>query len=54
MLACARLAVPPTKTVFVDDARANVDAAAALGIRALLHRNTGDTIAALEALIRAE
>jgi len=54
MLACARLAVPPAKTVFVDDAPVNVDAAAAVGLRALLHRSTDETIAAVEALIRAE
>jgi FMN phosphatase YigB (HAD superfamily) len=54
VLACDRLGVPPARTAFVDDDQANVDVAAALGFRAVLHRDAGETIAAVEALIRAD
>jgi epoxide hydrolase-like predicted phosphatase len=50
-LACARLAVQPSETVFVDDMPVNVDAASGVGLQAVLHRDTVDTIAALDALI---
>jgi epoxide hydrolase-like predicted phosphatase len=51
VLTCDRLGVPPARTVFVDDAQANMDAAAVLGLLVVLHRDTGETIAAVKALI---
>jgi hypothetical protein len=44
LLSCARLGVEPAEAVFVDDVPVNVDAAAELGLQALLHRTAGDTI----------
>jgi putative hydrolase of the HAD superfamily len=50
-LACARLRVSPSEAVFVDDVPANVQAAADVGLRSVLHRDTAATIAALDALL---
>lgn len=47
-LACERLDVAPDEVVFLDDLRANVEAARALGMRGLLF--TGDTIATIREL----
>jgi putative hydrolase of the HAD superfamily len=46
-LACARLALPPSACVFVDDHEPNVRAAEAGGLRGILHRHDrGDDLAA--------
>jgi epoxide hydrolase-like predicted phosphatase len=50
-LACRRLAVRPAESVFVDDVQANVDAAAQLGLHAVLHQETPDTIATIDSLL---
>jgi epoxide hydrolase-like predicted phosphatase len=49
-LTCARLGVAPTECVFVDDLQPNVDAAAALGMTVILHREYDETAARLEEL----
>ncbi len=51
-LACARLALPPSACIFVDDHEPNVRAAETAGMRAILHRHDrGDDLATqLEAL----
>ncbi len=51
MLACRRLDVDPTRTVFVDDAQIAVDGAAAVGMKTVLHHNTRSTIAELDTLL---
>lgn len=50
-LACRRLAVDPTRTVFVDDAQIAVDGAAAVGMTTVLHHDTHSTIAQLDTLL---
>ncbi len=50
-LACARLGVEPHELVFLDDMQHCVDGAAALGIRALVHRSTPESIEAITALL---
>ena len=54
MLACERLAVVPSDAVFVDDLRENVAGAEAVGMTALLHRDSAATIAELEDLLGVE
>jgi epoxide hydrolase-like predicted phosphatase len=51
LLACERLGVEPRDAVFVDDLRENVVGAEAVGITALLHRDSAATVAALEDLL---
>jgi len=41
-IAAARAGVAPGRCLFVDDRRENVEAAAALGVRGLLHRTPAD------------
>jgi putative hydrolase of the HAD superfamily len=49
---CARLGVRLDQAAFLDDVRANVDAARALGMAAVLHRgDAAESIAAMEALL---
>ena len=48
-LALSLLEVTPAQALFVDDQQVNVDAAAALGIHALLHRSWDETRPAIEA-----
>jgi epoxide hydrolase-like predicted phosphatase len=50
-LACERLEIEPGEAVFVDDLRENCDGAEAVGMTAVLHRETSDTVARLEALL---
>jgi putative hydrolase of the HAD superfamily len=50
-LALDQLDVSAARTVFVDDAPINVDAALALGMRAIRHRDAESTRAELAALI---
>jgi putative hydrolase of the HAD superfamily len=50
-LACERLGVEPADSVFVDDLRENVAGAEAIGMTAVLHRDTAATIAELERLL---
>ena len=53
-LAAQRLGVEPQEVVFLDDVQANVDAALAVGMAAVLHPSadaTPDTIAAVEAIL---
>ncbi len=51
LLAAERLGVEPAACVLVDDLRPNVLAAEALGLRAVLHRDTPTTVAALERML---
>jgi putative hydrolase of the HAD superfamily len=51
LLAAERLGVEPASCVFVDDLRENCAGAEALGMTALLHRDSGETIAKLEELL---
>jgi epoxide hydrolase-like predicted phosphatase len=50
-LACDRLAVEPGESVFVDDLRENCAGAEAVGMTAVLHRDSAETVAALEELL---
>lgn len=49
-LACERLEVEPGGAVFVDDLRENCEGAEAVGMTAVLHRESGRTIGRLEQL----
>jgi putative hydrolase of the HAD superfamily len=51
LLACERLGTEPADSVFVDDLRENVAGAEAVGMTAVLHRDSGATIAELEELL---
>jgi epoxide hydrolase-like predicted phosphatase len=48
-VACERLTVKPKETIFLDDVQGHVDAARALGMRAVRYESTQQAIAALEA-----
>ena len=50
-LACERLGVAPEELVFIDDTPRCVDSANALGIHAVLHSSTPETIRAVTALL---
>ena len=50
-LACERLGVEPDELVFIDDTQICVDGAAAIGIHAVLHESTPDTIARVKAVL---
>jgi putative hydrolase of the HAD superfamily len=47
LLACRELSVEPEAAVFVDDLRENCEGAEAVGITAILHRNSEHTVAEL-------
>ena len=51
LLACERLGVEPAGCVFVDDLRENVTGAEAVGMTAILHRDSAQTVARLEELL---
>jgi putative hydrolase of the HAD superfamily len=51
-LACERLQIQPHEMIFLDDVDANVEAAQALGIHAILFTNTTQAIADIEGLLR--
>ncbi len=51
-LACGRLGVDPEESVFVDDLRENCAGAEAVGMTAVLHRDSAQTVARLEELLR--
>jgi putative hydrolase of the HAD superfamily len=53
-LGAERLGVPAEACVFVDDLRENVAGAEAVGMTALLHRDSDQTVAALSALFSLE
>ncbi len=50
-LACERLGVEPADCVFVDDLRENITGAEAVGMTAILHRDSAQTVARLEELL---
>jgi len=50
LLACERLGVEPGDCVFVDDLRENVTGAEAVGMTAILHRDSAATVMRLEEL----
>jgi epoxide hydrolase-like predicted phosphatase len=50
-LACTRLGVSPAEMVFVDDVEQNVTSAREAGLHAVFHRDTPQTIAALNQLL---
>lgn len=52
-IAIERLGVPAAEIVFLDDVPANVDAARAAGIRAVLFTTTAQAIADIEALLQS-
>jgi putative hydrolase of the HAD superfamily len=51
LLAAERLGVEPGDCVFVDDLRENVAGAEAVGMTAILHRDSSETLARLEELL---
>jgi epoxide hydrolase-like predicted phosphatase len=51
LLAAERIGLPPRQCVFIDDIQANVDAAAALGMAGVLHRDPLATTARLAGLL---
>ena len=51
LLACERLGVEPPECVFVDDLRENCEGAEAVGMTAVLHRETAQTLRRLEELL---
>jgi epoxide hydrolase-like predicted phosphatase len=50
-LACERLGVEPGDCVFVDDLRENCEGAEAVGMTAVLHRDSAATVTELERLL---
>ena len=50
-LAAERVELDPSQCVFVDDLRENCEGAEAVGMTAVLHRDTGDTLARVEQLL---
>jgi putative hydrolase of the HAD superfamily len=50
-LACERLGIEPADAVFVDDLRENCAGAEAVGMAAVLHRDTAETVAELDRLL---
>ena len=50
-LACERLGVDPEDAVFVDDLRENCEGAEAVGMAAVLHRETAETVRELDRLL---
>jgi putative hydrolase of the HAD superfamily len=52
-LTCERLGVQPAEIVFLDDVEANVAAARACGLQAILFRETSEAIAAIQACLQA-
>lgn len=50
-LACERLGIEPPAAVFVDDLRENCAGAEAVGMTAVLHRDSDQTVARLEELL---
>ena len=53
-LLCERLDVSPDELVFLDDGPLNVDAACQFGIHGVLHRDTVESITAINALLTPE
>jgi putative hydrolase of the HAD superfamily len=54
LLTAERLEVEPERCVFVDDLRENCTGAEAVGMTAVLHRDTADTLSRLEELVGVE
>jgi FMN phosphatase YigB (HAD superfamily) len=52
-LTCERLGVQAAEIVFLDDVEANVAAARAFGMQAILFRETKEAIAAIQACLQA-
>lgn len=50
-LACTRLAVAPSEVVFLDDVRGHVEAARGLGMTAIHHVGTDESLTALRAVL---
>jgi epoxide hydrolase-like predicted phosphatase len=50
-LGADRIGLEPAECVFVDDLRENCEGAEAVGMTAVLHRNTDETLARLEELL---
>jgi putative hydrolase of the HAD superfamily len=53
-LACERLGVEPDRAVFVDDLRENCTGAERVGMVAVLHRDSAQTVARLEEVLGVE
>jgi putative hydrolase of the HAD superfamily len=51
VMACERLGVEPGESVFVDDLRENCAGAEAVGMTAVLHRDSAETVSRLEELL---
>jgi epoxide hydrolase-like predicted phosphatase len=54
LLACEQLRVEPAEAVFVDDLRENCEGAEAVGMTAVRHRDSAETIPRLEELLALE
>jgi epoxide hydrolase-like predicted phosphatase len=54
LLACEQLGVEPAEAVFVDDLRENCEGAEAVGMTAVRHRDSAETIPRLEELLALE
>lgn len=54
LLTCDRLGVEPSEVVFVDNLPANVATAREVGMAAVLHQRTADTIEAVDHLLKTE
>jgi putative hydrolase of the HAD superfamily len=54
LLAAERLGVAPADCVFVDDLRENCEGAEGVGMTALLHRDTAETLNRLDELLAPE
>jgi len=50
-LACSLMDVPPTEMIFVDDVPGHVTAAQGLGIHAIAHRTTPETMAKINSVL---
>ncbi|WP_353116102.1 HAD-IA family hydrolase [Microbacterium sp.] len=54
LLALERMGAEPGEVFFVDDREESIAGAASVGVRGILHRGNAETIAAVEAFLRAE
>ncbi|MGK5742696.1 HAD family hydrolase [Micromonospora sp. URMC 103] len=52
LLACARLEVPPERTLFLDDVPAAVDGARAVGMRGVRYETNAQAVAEIEAWLK--
>lgn len=53
-LTCERLGLKPEEIIFVDDVAVNIEGARAFGMRGILFKDNAQTVAEIEAFIRAK